>query len=69
MATEDGVTEQCPSMKIQHLIQEQQCDVELSQLTKEVVSEQQIPKHAHVLLLDTVWSFDVKMETTRCSCI
>ena len=46
MATEDGVTEQCPSMKIQHLIQEQQCDVELSQLTKEVVSEQQIPKHA-----------------------
>ena len=29
IATEDGITEPCPFMKRQHLIQEQQCDVEL----------------------------------------
>ena len=47
MATEDGITEPCPSMKRQQLIQEQQRDVELSLLTKEAVSEQQMPTHAH----------------------
>ena len=46
MATEDGITEHCPSVKRQKLIQEQQCDVELSQLTKEAISEDQMAKHA-----------------------
>ena len=46
MATEDGIKEPCPSMNRQQLIQEQQRDVKLSQLTKEAVSEEQMPKHA-----------------------
>ena len=47
MATEDGITKPCPSMKRQQLIQEQWCDVKLSQLTKEAVREEQMPKYAH----------------------
>ena len=46
MATEDGITECFPSMNQQQLMQEQQRDVELSQLTKEAVSKEQMPKHA-----------------------
>ena len=46
MATEDGITEHCPFMKWQNLIKKQDCDVELSQLTKEALSEEQMPKHA-----------------------
>ena len=47
MATEDGIAEPRPSMKRQQLIQEQRHEVKLSQLTKEAVSEGQMPKHAH----------------------
>ena len=50
MATEDGITEPCPSMKRQQLIQEQRRDVKLSQLTKEAVSESRCPSMPTVII-------------------
>ena len=46
-AREDGITEHCPSMKQQQLIEEQQHDVELSQLVEEAISEEEMANYAH----------------------
>ena len=69
VAREDGITEHCPSMKRQQLIKEQQCDVELSRLAEEAISEEEMANYVCPVLLCKVWGFDEEMETPRRTCI